>query len=172
LKKDNNLKTKKYNIGIDGLSYFIIKPLIKELLHIPFVLLRSVRAKSLEPFFISLRELRFTLEPNSRCTHCGQKVKQKWVPILEYVTLPSLNEDLRLCIGLPPAKLFESIYVGCKYCDSSIPSNPVYGNIIARDYDRELDSWGMWHIDEVLDYATVEKHQKRLNQKRLNESSR
>jgi len=165
LKKENNL-------GFEGLYYFAIKPLIKELLYMPVVLLRVVRAKSLEGLFCSLRELRFILEPNSRCTHCGQKVKQKWVPILEYITYPSLNEDLRFCIGLPPAKLFESIYVGCKYCDSSIPSNPVYGNIIARDYDRELDSWGMWHIDEVLDYATVEKHQKRLNQKRLNESSR
>jgi len=72
---------------------------------------------------------------------------------------------LRLCIGLPPAKLFESIYVGCKYCDSSIPSNPIYGNIIAGEYDRELNRWKMWHTtNKVLDFAAIEKHQKRLNE--------
>jgi len=158
LKKENNL-------GFEGLYYFAIKPLIKELLYMPVVLLRIVRAKSLEGLFISLRELRFILEPNSRCTHCGQKVKQKWVPILEYITYPSLNEDLRFCLGLPPAKLFDPIYVGCKYCDSSIPSNPIYGNIIAGEYDRELNRWKMWHTtNKVLDFAAIEKHQKRLNE--------
>jgi len=140
LKKDSDLKPKKYNIGFDGLCYFVIKPLIKELLHVPFVLLRIVRAKSLEPFFVSLRELRFTFDPNSRCSACGRKVKQKWIPIIEYITYPDIDETLGLLFGVEPTKLFDPMYVGCKYCDSTIPT-PVYGNIIVEEYNRKLNVW-------------------------------
>jgi len=143
LKKENNL-------GFEGLYYFAIKPLIKELLHIPFVLLRIVRAKSLEPFFVSLREPRYILNPSSRCSICGRKVKQKWILIIACVLYQDMDENLRLCLGFPSTKPFDRKYIGCKYCDPSLTGKSIYGDIITEEHGRKLESWKKWRTDKKL----------------------
>lgn len=135
LKKDSDLKSKNRNLWFIGLYIFVLEPLINTAKYMPFLALSIMRVRSLKPLFTSLRDLRYILSPNSRCSLCGQKVKHKWIRILECYIDSSLDEN---------AKPFDPAYISCKYCDSFLNSKSIYGDLITEEHGKKLESWRKW----------------------------
>jgi hypothetical protein len=115
-----------------GLHDFVLAPLFKQITAFPYLVLKILKHKSLEPVLLAIRELRYNLSPSPRCSICGLKTKTKWIPTLKYLVDFNLDET---------AKPFDPAYIGCKYCDSFFEAKSVYGNIIIEEGGKPLESW-------------------------------
>jgi hypothetical protein len=132
LAKDSSPELKRFDLWFLGLQVFVLEPLFKLLFRFPLIVLKSFRFRSLNPVFIALRDLRYILTPNPRCSVCGQKVKRKWIPIQECLVDPILDET---------AKPFDPTHIGCKYCDPFFEAKSICGDIIIEEHGRPLKSW-------------------------------